>query len=475
MHAKSLEAFLRRSFASAELGREPHDSFQERFKAMRACGRLPQDRENRQQLLSDQQIAFAILGAVAGQPKWAGFEAICLSKLRPAGGVSASFYNAETLLDAVVIILNSDDARRAISRVTLSCSEWGTNSHGYAFIEYQKNDGVFESAYFVSQMSFSLFQPGAEAELDPFPRYALVSKEIVLSKHFFRELAREVDFERSMPTSAGDGEEYSEEEKEQARRKRLGVRPNSKYLNIGVDAHVVWPKEEVLIKFDRYELVLMPRTKENAASIHIDLNKFRLNEDQGRTVMNRFLSLMAWVDDHYAIAQDGWSGNPVPVGVPKRELAFLTTYHWFFDRHIPSTEMAQRALALYREARNAQFNYFVSYAVLNYYKIIEIKFPEGQQARSWIAANFPKIEPKLDNFESSSFAAARGTMSPEQYIYKACRLAVAHASVKTPSDPDEKTEILRLHAAAHVMRWLARLFISDELNIDSGWVEKLMS
>jgi hypothetical protein len=30
---------------------------------------------------------------------------------------------------------------------------------------------------------------------------------------------------------------------------------------------------------------------------------------------------------------------------------------------------ARRALALYREARNAEQNYLVSYAVLNYYKI----------------------------------------------------------------------------------------------------------
>src|SRR3546814_14544575 len=76
--------------------------------------------------------------------------------------------------------------------------------------------------------------------------------------------------------------------------------------------------------------------------------------EEARTVINRFLSLMTWCDDQYAIAQDGWSGNPVPVAVPKRNLAFTTTYHWVFNRDIPVSEDVLRALALYREGRNAE-------------------------------------------------------------------------------------------------------------------------
>src|SRR3546814_4969173 len=75
---------------------------------------------------------------------------------------------------------------------------------------------------------------------------------------------------------------------------------------------------------------------------------------------------MTWCDDQYAIAQDGWSGNPVPVAVPKRNLAFTTTYHWVFNRDIPVSEDVLRALALYREGRNAEQNFMISYAVLSY-------------------------------------------------------------------------------------------------------------
>ena len=56
---------------------------------------------------------------------------------------------------------------------------------------------------------------------------------------------------------------------------------------------------------------------------------------------------------------------------------------------MPTDKDVQRALALYREARNAEQNYFVSYAVLNYYKILEIRHKETIK---WIEAVFPVVE-----------------------------------------------------------------------------------
>ena len=72
------------------------------------------------------------------------------------------------------------------------------------------------------------------------------------------------------------------------------------------------------------------------------------------------------------IANDSSSGNRVPVPVQKRNLAFTTAYNWIFDRKPPTSNEAKRALALYREGRNAEQNYLISYAVLSYYKILEL-------------------------------------------------------------------------------------------------------
>ena len=232
---------------------------------------------------------------------------------------------------------------------------------------------------------------------------------------------------------------------------------------------MTWPREETLIEFDQYKLVLMPKTSSHVQSIHIDLHANRLSIEQARTVANRFLSLLTWCDDQYAIVQDGWSGNPVPVAVPKRDLAFATAPYWVFNRDISNSVEVQRALALYREARNAEQNFMVSYAVLNYYKIIEILHERGPESKKWVAENLPAV---LDDAGAvglaTAFLEACGDEKPEIYIYKACRVAVAHASVDWPSDPDEFTELQRLHNAADVMRLLARRFICRELKVSDS-------
>jgi hypothetical protein len=156
-------------------------------------------------------------------------------------------------------------------------------------------------------------------------------------------------------------------------------------------AALTWPKEEKLIKFDRYTLVLIPKTKENVQSVHMDLIANRLDHREAMTVINRFLSIMAWCNDNFAIALDGGSGNPVPVPVPKRDLVFMTAYDYVFDRKLPASEDAMRALALYREARNAQQNAFVSYAVLNFYKIIEMRNHGKEAVRTWFRDNFEAL------------------------------------------------------------------------------------
>jgi hypothetical protein len=187
-----------------------------------------------------------------------------------------------------------------------------------------------------------------------------------------------------------------------------------------------------------------------------------------RTVVNRFLSLMTWYYDQFAISQPGWAGNPVPVPVPRRDLAFSTATSWVFDRKMPTDKDVQRALALYREARNAEQNYFVSYAVLNYYKILEIRH---EKTIKWIEDVFPLIEKEIRAPVAREFHAERGSLSIGKHIVAYYRTAVAHALQRTvKSDPDHVEEIYRLHNAAEILRALARHLISTELKVsDSPW------
>ncbi len=294
--------------------------------------------------------------------------------------------------------------------------------------------------------------------------------ETVFYAPFFRSIANELKKEASAPPmpAAIPPEDEDEQTRKEERTKRLGILPSSRFLNLGVDNQVTWPPEETIVIFEGYRLILMPPTRDHTTSIHIDLVGQSITSEKAVSLINRFLSLMTWCDDNFAILQEGWSGSPIPVPVPKPNLGFTTAYDWIFDRKIPASPEARKALALYREGRNAEQNYFISYALLSYYKIIELKFGdfEGPKVRGWIAANYPAL--KADQTlarEIADFERERGNEEPQKYLNSACRVAVAHSSATNPSDPDDLPELRRLHVAAHILRALARRFIGDELGV----------
>lgn len=467
MLAKQLSHILTELCQGSDVGTDSYAAMDHRFESLRGYGKLPRGRENRGRALTNEQIIATLLGLVATQPSWAGHVATVIAKLKPVGGQTDAFGGATTLTNALSNMLTDEAVRATIISVRLSVAEAGTNSHGLAVIAYERN-GMRHQLSFVRDETVSLLQPGAkfDAEL----RYSPASRELVFNRRFFEQLAWEIYHARAFPSPLiGDGSEYDKEDADNARRERLGATPTSLFLNIGIDNQVTWPNKEMLIKFDRYKFVLMPKTKDHVQSIHIDLHANQLSMEDAMTVINRFLSLLTWCDDQFAIAQGGWSGNPVPVAVPKRDLAFTTASYWVFNRDIPVSEEVRRALGLYREARNAELNFMISYAVLNYYKIIEIRHQGWLASTKWVADNLPPIlNDPHDQAGITTFLAACGTENPEMYVYAACRVAVAHVSPNRPSDPDEFAELRRLHNAADVMRRLARRFISVDLGFSDS-------
>jgi hypothetical protein len=464
--AKGLEYLLAECCGQSDVSPVGPADIAERFESLRGYGRLPRGRENRAKLLNSSEIAAAILGLVPTNPKWAGHAAVILSDLRPIGGPGASFFGAVNLSAATERLLTDSGARQDFLSLTLSVAESGVNSNGFATLINEEH-GTRRHISFVSKMAVSQLQPGAEDAADVDQFHARISKCVVFNHAFFDQVATAVTRAVAFPAPPpGDGSEYDAEEAQQERYRKLGVRPGSQFLNIGVDNQVTWPKHETLVKFDRYCFVLMPKTRDHVQSIHVDLTANRLTRREAMTVINRFLSVMTWCDDQFAIAQDGWSGNPVPVPIPKRNLAFTTAYQWIFDRQIPSSEEARRALALYREGRNAQQNFLVSHAVLNFFRIIELKNDSRGAVKNWFRDNF-EILKQDSNYgdEFHAFSTICGNEKPHEYIYKSCRIAVAHANKDSRSDPDDANEVDRLHKAVEVLRILARHFIAIELRV----------
>lgn len=472
MLAKQLSRILTNLCRSSDVTSDTAADMETRFESLRGYGRLPQGRENRGRALTIEQIVAAVLGLAAAKPGWSGHVATLLRKLKPVGGATSAFGGAVTLADALGNVLTDGFARSAVVAVRLSVAEAGTNNHGLAVITFD-HDGARHELSFVRDEAISLLRPGAQYDADV--RNAPVSRELAFNQQFFNRLAREIEYAKARPSPPiGDGAEYDKEDAINARRLRLGATASSHFLNIGVDNQVTWPSTETLIDFDQYKFILMPKTKDHVQSIHIDLHANGLSMEDAMTVINRFLSLLTWCDDQFAVTQDGWAGNPIPVAVPKRNLAFTTARDWIFNRSISDSEEVRRALALYREARNAEQNFMISYAVLNYYKIIEIRYHGWPASTKWVAENLPAIlDDPYDRTGIITFLAACGEEKPEIYIYAACRVAVAHVSPNRPSDPDEYVEQRRLHNAADVMRRLARRFMTVDLKItDSPFSEE---
>lgn len=471
MFAKNLEYLLTDCCTQSDLSPGRLAEVAERFDALRGYGMLPRGRDNRARSLNPAQIAAAILGLVPSNPEWAGHAAIILRDLRPVGGAGAAFQGAANLSTAMERLLTESSARQDFLSLTISVAESGTNSNGFSTLTYRRN-GDRTQTYFVPKEAVSQLQPGAERSIDVDYFHAPASRFVVFNRTFFDRVARAIEQTAAFPGALmGDGSEYDTEEAEQARYKALGVQNGSRFLNIGVDTQVTWPKKEMLIQFDKYHLVLMPKTKEHTQSIHIDLYANRLTDKQAGTVINRFLSLLAWCDDQFAVKQDGWSGSPVPIAVARRDLAFATAHDWVFDRQIPQSDKARLALALYREGRNAEAAALVSYAVLSYFKVIENQYDnnEDAKARKWITRNFSgATAAHAENPNLKHFIAACGSEAPGKYIWDAYRVAVAHASTNYPSDADDSDEITRLYTASYVLRLLARHMIRNELGVSDS-------
>lgn len=470
MYASNLEEALSLLLNKADASHVDHSESHARMESLRGYGCLPRGRENHATLLNDRQIADTILGLTAVKPGWAGHVATILRTLKPVGGTPVSFEGAENLSAAVQTLLKNKQARERLIDLALTAAEYGRNANGHATLRYQSAEGE-KTVHFVHQLAVTLHGAGAEKTYVPRSLAGPASRQLVLSRAFFENLAERVEtIRRLKPGPSSDGSEYDATEAEDRRWKALGVQANSHYLNVGVDNQVTWPRTEALVTFDRYTMVLLPKTKENVQSISMDLTANKLNEQEARTVINRFLSLLCFCDDQYAVAQDGWSGNPIPIGVPRRDLAFTTATYWAFDRQIPENDEERRALALYREARNAEQNFLVSYAVLSFFKIIEIVHSNEREATAWLKQNYAAAATTIPPEVVARFDAERGDVAPEDHINRAYRIAVAHASPRKTkaSDPDEASELRRLHTAAEILRHIARYFMKNDLKISDS-------
>ncbi|MCY1744552.1 methylamine utilization protein MauJ [Ensifer sp. SL37] len=469
MYAKNLSHILHAALT-------PLDAFEgtvKRFEHLRGYGRLPRGRQNAAVRLDDKHIASAVLGYVPTSPGMAGHVSLCLGGLCAVGGANASIKGAATLLDTIAAVLSSDDACNSV--VGLTCAiERGKNGDDYYARATFDEDGKRKAVSYVSTLATSLLTEGADERYDHDRVRAPSARQLTLGRDFFISLRKVVVLSRKLDLPLKtDWTEYANEEEKAAFHKSLGARANSNFLHLSVDTAAAWPNLPTRVEFAGHHLVLFPRTADNTQSISIDLTAERLSADDARTLLNRFLSIVGWCQDQHAVLGDGWSGNPVPLPIPRREKSGTIASPWFFSRSLPGDPELLQRLAYYREGLNAREAGLVSFEVLSFFKVFEQRKKSDPRTpnptKIWIRDVFSAVASTLSAEALQRFDVARNGKDVEKYIFENCRVATAHASAEFPSDADASLEIRRLYSAAEVIHGLARHFLKMECGLSDSY------
>lgn len=467
MYARSLMMWLHERLAE----RGTFDQTESRFESLRGYNLLPRGRQNAAVRLSNDQIASAILGFAHPQPGMAGHASLILGDLRPVGGDAACFGGAASLLAAVSALVGNRAAHSDLLRLTLSVEQDFKGEEYTALIRFQ-NNGERRVTSFVSKLAMSLSKPGAEVTYDHDRLDAITALQRSLSPRFFRDLSDEVYTSRviNLPFKT-DWQEYETEEEKAEFHRRLGARQSSRFLNLRVDASVTWPREPTRIQFGGHNLVLFPKIKDHAHSISIDLANERISEDGAQSLMNRLLSIMSWCENRPASLHEGWSGNPVPVPVPRSNPAFMTTPTWVFFRSMPTDSELLRCLAYYRDGLNAFSAGLASHAVVSFYRVFETKYETRRPIITWVNSVSDAVGRSTDDWELGTFEmdCRKSGNGLGTYVYQ-CRVAAAHGARDVRSDPDGSEESRRLLVASKFIQRLARHFIKTEFRFSTSYL-----
>jgi hypothetical protein len=242
---------------------------------------------------------------------------------------------------------------------------------------------------------------------------------------------------------------------------------NMSWLNCGVTTQAEWPEKRKDVKYGDHTFVLLPPTKESSASIHIELKSINGVEEQ--TLINRFLSVLAWKCDQPAINHYGWSGSAEPMPVPKHRIPFGYSPFAHFPGEISeiTDKKTKLAIALYREARSLDS---VPFKFLSYFKILNIFWKDNELVeglRSALRAIENKdCKQRIEEIEKLNGDAA-------SYLYKSGRCAVAHAHTNPIVDPDDVTDLHRLSKDLWLMQNLTAFLIEKEFKItQSIWSQE---
>ncbi len=236
-------------------------------------------------------------------------------------------------------------------------------------------------------------------------------------------------------------------------------------MNIEIKGEAAWPERETKIRFGGYELLLKPATKTTEASVHINLKT--ITEIDALTLINRFLSILAWCDDVPMENLYGGAGSTIPVAIPRDTSRSCGSCigDYPFCRDIEQDSKAGLALALYREGLTVNS---VPFSFLSYFKILNIFWEDRyERGSNELVEGIRSILSKLNDREAIDRIKQLTSSQTDipKYLYESGRCAVAHAYSLPLVDPDDVADLRRLSQDIWVIKAIAEELIEDELKV----------
>lgn len=238
-----------------------------------------------------------------------------------------------------------------------------------------------------------------------------------------------------------------------------------RWVNVAVKPHFSWPNVQVEFVFEGRRLVLQPLTDALSCTVSLyDPNG--LSFEEGGGTIYRFLSRLAWsMDGGVAELFINGSNNPArpgqlgrgsyshvpPAQIPPWEFLYLPQ---------PKSEMAELAIALYREGMSLNS---IPFSFLSYFKVINMLDADWRKQVDWIAKNlngasYPPAKRRLDELMTSHPDVGH-------YLYVSGRCAVAHAFSSPIVNPDNYADKKRLEDDLPLMKEIAALCVEKEFGV----------
>jgi len=165
----------------------------------------------------------------------------------------------------------------------------------------------------------------------------------------------------------------------------------------------------------------------------------------------------------------GWSGNPIPVAVPRASRALGSSIAFPFYRTLEPDRKVRLALALFREGRTVNstpFEFLSYFKILNIFwqdKLVTLSGKRQNPLVEGIRATLPRLK---DDLAVRRLKALRATEpNVPTYLYESGRCAVAHAYSDPIVDPDDVSTLRRLSEDLHIVKAIAEYLIQTELKV----------